>query len=152
MNEIMIKFCLSFIILLTSCGSASHPRPPSDIAVEFQSYYYQFMQDMADYRKSVISRSVVIKFDKMTNKGSIAECHYSQPRHTIKVQKAYWNASSDTTKRIIMYHELGHCILYRGHNDEKDSLGRPLSIMYPKIIPASLFRVNKEYYLNELMN
>ena len=47
-----------------------------------------------------------------------------------------------------MFHELGHCILNRGHYEEKVG-GVPVSLMFPSLIPH-YYLFYKEKYRTEL--
>ena len=41
----------------------------------------------------------------------------------------FWNSASESAREMIVFHELGHCFLQRGHNDNKQDDGTCVSIM-----------------------
>lgn len=73
-----------------------------------------------------------------------AEC----PR--VSLRKSWWNRQSDAQKKLLMHHELGHCLLQRPHRTDFLGNGNPASVMYPSILPDSIFNPSKSYYLSEL--
>lgn len=57
-------------------------------------------------------------------------CNYSI-HHPVEVMidKNYWEGSSDLRRELMTFHELGHCLLVRGHLDEAGTDGICKSIM-----------------------
>ena len=47
----------------------------------------------------------------------------------VTVDVEFWNATNDLFKEFIVFHELGHCVLDRGHREATLSNGRCASIM-----------------------
>lgn len=75
---------------------------------------------------------------------------YGSGVNDVQIRGSWWNQVSETQRMLLVHHELGHCVLYRGHRSATDSSGIPLSIMYPSILPSSTFNSRKPAYLNEL--
>ena len=48
----------------------------------------------------------------------IGQCRYShfQPNQ-VTIDHSFWNNASDAYKELVVFHELGHCYLWRDHND-----------------------------------
>lgn len=63
----------------------------------------------------------------------------------IEIDPKFWFRSSDGDRELLLFHELGHCDLGRGHA----SLN---SIMVPSHFGASLYLSNKDYYISELFS
>lgn len=77
----------------------------------------------------------------------------------IKIDEGYWKESSNATREILLFHELGHCELNRDHEDEFVTLiidNREVfmskTIMNSYIIDEKKYRENREYYIKELFN
>ena len=68
--------------------------------------------------------------EKLNNSQAVGLCTYNvnQP-NTIKIDASYWNRANDSRREKIVFHELGHCLLGRTHNDDADTKGICLSIM-----------------------
>jgi len=61
----------------------------------------------------------------------IGNCRYrkGEPRR-VTVDRENWQYISDLEREYIIFHELGHCYLERGHDNSADSSGFCLSIMH----------------------
>jgi hypothetical protein len=76
---------------------------------------------------------------------------YSNQTKQVHMNSDWWATGSELQKRILVYHELGHCHFNRSHDSRTFSDGRPYSIMNPILNPVVSFFTNfKTYYLNEL--
>lgn len=72
--------------------------------------------------------------------------------HTVFVLDSFWNRAPIEQREELIWHELGHCALGRGHKLDKLT-SYPSSIMYPYIIPVTQdnnFISNKRGYEEEL--
>lgn len=79
---------------------------------------------------------------------------YSSGFRQVFVNESWWGSAGDNARKILIFHELGHCQLNRDHDTRISSDGRPYSLMYPIIDPV-LFYYNTgsaNYYLTELSN
>jgi hypothetical protein len=80
-------------------------------------------------------------------------CSYSahQGNHII-IDKEFWDQSSFTLREMVVFHELGHCVLAQGHREDTDKQGNCLSIMQSGTQDCRLLynQTNREYYLDEL--
>lgn len=47
----------------------------------------------------------------------------------VTIDRSFWNRSSPILKEFVIFHELGHCVLLRGHDESSDANGRCQSIM-----------------------
>jgi len=77
---------------------------------------------------------------------------FSNNTKTIELDRNYWDAQEDLGKEFVIYHELGHCLLDRGHLDAANQSGICVSIMHSS---NDLCRNNyntrtREAYLDEL--
>ena len=73
---------------------------------------------------------------------------------TIRVDRSYWNGASDYNRELLIFHELGHAVLLRGHKDSSDRLNRCISIMRSasSVCNCIYNKTTREAYLNELFN
>lgn len=148
----MIQYYIVFLLLIVSCGSSPTPSKDNNaIEADFKPYYDEFIEDLNIRNRRVSYGNIAIKFDAMRSPGNVGECHYLYPKHTVKINKKFWDNSSDAIKKIIIYHELGHCMLYKGHNSELNSINQPISIMHPEGLYGSVFLRDEVQYINELM-
>jgi hypothetical protein len=70
----------------------------------------------------------------------------------IEIDPIFWEEASQTEKEVLVFHELGHCVLNREHNESLISEQNiPKSIMYPYIFETE-YEMYRNYYINELKN
>ena len=75
----------------------------------------------------------------------------SDGRHTIYINRSLWGRISDNYRRMIIFHELGHCRLNRGHSNKLDDNGAQKSLMHEHLfISESYFAKREEQYIEEL--
>lgn len=159
--------------LLTSCGGSSssstssggttvHPQP--GIAVEIQSYVSQFE---ARYHTTV---PYLVDFDTASDTGSqttngttVGVCKvWSDGYKEVRINRTWWNSQADITRKVLIFHELGHCSFNRVHDTRTEPMtgvpaefaNRPLSMMYPTINPIVYYYRQPQYtdyYENELV-
>lgn len=103
-------------LLLMACGHGPL-RPVNGIA---QPYVDEFVQDAKDHNTVVNFDSFQgFYFDSDLQDNVMAVCHVSITNRTwISISPFWWNAIDDGAKRALIYHELGHCILGRDHEEE----------------------------------
>ena len=79
-------------------------------------------------------------------------CQYGQHIAHVTVDLNYWQSSSSFTRELIVFHELGHCALSLGHNDNAFSNGICESIMHSGLTNCrtAYNTQNRNYYLDEL--
>jgi hypothetical protein len=60
----------------------------------------------------------------------VGQCTHNvnEPNHVI-INLNFWNSADDLKKEKIVFHELGHCYLGKGHNDAAHEDGTCISIM-----------------------
>lgn len=87
---------------------------------------------------------------KLRTQKTIATCRQT-PRPHIVINEVVWKETSYAEKEYILFHELGHCILRRTH-DNQSANGKPLSIMHQAFSYHHLdyFHDDKKFYIEEL--
>lgn len=81
--------------------------------------------------------------------GVVGRCeHGLVPQVTI--DPVWWSIATPNNRENIVFHELGHCILMRDHDYAMLAPGVPASIMYPVVIPDSIYASHHTYYMYEL--
>lgn len=140
-----------------SCGPIYHGQV---IDPAFRPLFTKFLDEGAS-RGANIKRhhldNLVIVFDDLSysfsevGAGVIGYCTWVKGAPLIHIDRMFWAESDSWTKEELLFHELGHCVLFRGHVDALTLDGRPMSIMYPFVIHADLFNQYTESdYLDEL--
>lgn len=116
-----------------------------------------------EYAKQVNSNSVNKRVSAFFGKPStpnhgnftvIGECDYNNL--SIVVEHNHWNMSSDIHREILILHEMGHCVLERGH---KNSYRNDIDRLIPSsLMGATNFVTDQNYikykwlYIDELFH
>ena len=159
----VLVFCLAFLL---SCGSEDHTNPLHPVVPdrghekkivldeELAPYVWSFE---ADWQKNhfglpeiedLIVEFGVIEQDPETPTFILGKCYVKQdttPR--IVIDTTRWDKMSDVRRETLMYHELGHCALFRQHVE-----GVNTSIMNPLLISSKTYEENREELLEELFD
>lgn len=78
---------------------------------------------------------------------------YSDGSKQVHFNQDWWPTATALAKKILVFHELGHCFFQRGHDTRLYSGVRPYSIMYPILDPVlTYFDSYTNYYITELQN
>lgn len=96
--------------------------------------YYKLLNDNCKSKKFTTDDFIAIEFVEKNNDW-IGLCIYKINGYQIYINKEFWDRSLDETKRLLMYHELSHCVLGQPHIDD------PYNYMYPYIqyLPEVMF-------------
>lgn len=108
----------------------------TQIHPEFKPYVAQFN----DFTDAPLP-NLIIDFGNDTKAG---KCVTAEEQKIIVINRTVWDSSCDAGKRALLFHELGHCVLNRGHVDK-------LSYMAPDYITyCPYYETNEEALLDEM--
>ncbi len=119
------------------------------------SYFEKFEKEAAERGVNIdlVAAGITGTIEKIHAHGTVGLCNHrlDQPNQPIRAAR-FWASASDNSKEMIIFHELGHCYLERGHNDDKKSDGTCASIMRSGRGGCIDFytKSNKAEYLDEL--
>lgn len=107
---------------------------------------FNYLLQQSSYAKSITD--LEIHFSTKLPYTTLAVC-VREPLKTpvVYINKIYWDDATylkEIDKEEIVFHELGHCVLNRGHETEKTS------IMYPHHLGPTRYQINYSAYINEL--
>ena len=167
----MKVFCviLLFSIFTSSCKksggkSQAPPRPtvttePDGVPVstdliQFKNRFFDFA---ATTGASLTTTGLTLEYstDHTTTDGVLGVCTRTSGKRDVTINKVYWEAwaakgrSSDMEQ--LMFHELGHCTLLRGHFDTNTG-EIAQSIMNSYHVNKVFYLANYNHYIDELFN
>ena len=129
----MVKYLI--VLLLVSCGQSGHDTRTDriislsiadvEIDEELKQPVKEFIGDMALYGRDFKITFKSIKFVKEFDKNNVVGRCYYDDRIEILEGMQY----DETYLKLIVYHELGHCLLKFGHTPENSN-----TIMQPTLI------------------
>ncbi len=152
----MIRTFLLFVAsgyLISSCSE----EVVYNVGPDFEPYVQRFISvakdngvdiDFSDTGLSIVFRDAV---DKET--GGVC-----RGNHDIEIERFFWNGLTDLEKEGLIFHELGHCELFRGHRNDKLPNGEWASRMRGSPIPdgdnavINYTGTRLDYYRTELFN
>ncbi len=137
MQVLKCLFLSTLILFFFSCGKDSETN-----SSELKSYaqvdqrlwqYFQLFEEEA------AKRGIDINLNEEEISGEIRDidpdnvagtCHFQShsPNH-VTVDIDYWNRTNSLGREFVVFHELGHCSLLRGHSEATDANGQCKSIM-----------------------
>ena len=121
------------ITIVTSCGMGGpldflkkdevfeDPRDVLTTDSEFISLKAEFERDYRNITgKSINTAGIPINFGDVGGGNTVGICTTwsNTPYKEIKINLNYWNSTTDYCRKSLIYHELGHCALGRGHDNE----------------------------------
>jgi hypothetical protein len=159
MKSIRIQTLIAVAMTLSACGRKPHLY---SVTPELQSFVSEFAQTGEAYGVQVPLNNLIVEFSEVDlepgNPHIIGLCTLdATPR--IQISRKWWDfqvekwkgkaVSPELPRKIVMFHELGHCLLGREHRGDRSPEGEPLSIMYSSnFIPSS--KVPLEAFYREL--
>ncbi len=149
-NKILFSLALIALDLTLSVAYAlalQHKR--------FEGIDPAFQTEIAAYEKAVghkVPHFIAIHFEDDLPNNAIGDCNML--RGEVRIKKSYWLNHSNTLRKVLILHELGHCDLNEDHRDEPSywDTGCPASIMHPYIMQDYCFVSHEHYYISELLN
>jgi len=138
-------------LILISCSQIPI-KPYRSVDPELMPYVKDFERDYNLSLEKVTARFYNLDLI-MDDRNVVGICEYNYHDNTknkVFIDTKYWTFASGIHRKMLVYHELGHCVLHRKHRRDKLKNGCPTSLMNPSILKARCFYRNEEYYITEL--
>jgi hypothetical protein len=149
---------LLIILTLVGCGKDYDPDLGyRDINQDFSAYVQRFEQVSQEVGLPARADRLIMEFDEsLSGTRTLGVCYYSRiPRVTIN--PSFWKSryTSNAAREQLIFHELGHCVLGRGHTNEEalaldNGIRLPVSVMNMYHFNTSFYESNWNYYMQEL--
>jgi len=128
----------SLILLFTSCQKENIEFVP-ETNVQFANVDPELWPYYTAFENEANLRGFDYDLDALQISGEIIEIHEdnvagsckfgSHINNEVTIDLGFWNKSSSVLKEFVIFHELGHCVLLRDHDESADGQGRCQSIM-----------------------
>ena len=147
------------ITMLTSCGPPLHHG--DGWPTELNGHMNEFFLKAGKYHKVVpaqLNYGLSVSFvdgiaDGPQGQTVLAQCERfggESNERSIIIAKYEWIRRSEAGQRMVLFHELGHCLFdYEHDNSYNSSLGYPMSIMNSYSFDEFWFAQNYENYLKQ---
>jgi len=118
--------------------------------------YFQRFEEEAALRGETIdlnAKNLTAEIMEISENGVAGTCSYNShaPNHIV-IDETFFNQTSDLYKEMVIFHELGHCVLFRGHREATYTDGTCASIMRSGVQGCvdNYRSATRATYLNEL--
>ena len=165
------NFILIILITLsfTSCGVILQTEEIKEYKIdkEFNGYLSKFKEYQIEMGGSGRIDNLIMRFNSSVRYPTLGTCteQYQETIEFLK-RKIYktpiidinpeaWSYMSASEKETLIFHELGHCILNRGHDNSSIYDGGyssyiPSSIMHEYAISSTFYESRYDHYIKEL--
>jgi hypothetical protein len=128
------------LALLSACGS---PKPQDPAFLPYlQAFHRQYSADILDTEIEFVSM--------FPTNNELAQCEMGFDH--VEVRRDYWEMLSETSRKVLIFHELGHCIFNRIHRNDVYDDNCPKSIMSTYLMSDSCYNAHSQDLLKELPN
>ncbi len=127
----MIKWWkYSWLLLILSCtvDEEANLFVDTDIA----PYFERFVEEGSERGHDIdlVAMEIEGMIESLNEEGVLGQCvHDNLNPDRVVIDADFWNKSTDLHREFLVFHELGHCVLGRGHLDTRDAEGKCISIM-----------------------
>ncbi len=148
---------LIYILLIFTIGCNQKLVVPKRVEIEptLQIYVDNFLSEAKNQGKTIVIDNLLVSYSSHLKPTTLGECYmYDRGtigNPTIHINTLGWDGKQEILKTEIMFHELGHCVLWREHISAWTN-GIVSSIMYPFIQSPDMYTNNWDYYMGELFN
>lgn len=141
------------MVIETPQGPKSYPGVSSSL----WPYFERFEQAGAAHNINIdlSQEKLTGVIEDLPTESVAGQCtYYSHGPNHIIIDSEFWSRASDDFKEMIIFHELGHCVLDRDHREGQLDNGFCLSIMRSGEEPCrDVYNENtKDYYIEELFH
>jgi hypothetical protein len=134
-------------MVLAGCGLPPiDEEPPGNVPGIFKAYVAIFVQEAATRGQPVDPTYLTVEFATLTNR-TVGICHSRPSAKTtlIRIDLKAWSEFNDAARELLMFHELGHCLLDLDH-----TTGRPQSVMAPTLMDPAIYWSNRTHLIDEM--
>ena len=158
-NIMRFLFVMSTLIIFQSCEldqSISSESPiNSDVTDELSIHFENFEIEAAKRNLDInlSSLDLTAEIASIHEDNIAGTCSYSSHHgNHVVIDQEFWNQASFILREMVVFHELGHCVLAQGHREQTDAQGHCLSLMQSGTSGCRLLynNTNRNYYLDEL--
>ena len=165
MNVYRLTFLICLITLIYSCevDSIQHiEEEPIQEELYYNvdqglwTHFQQFEREAAKrgHNYNLDTHGTTGEISVIPEDGVAGTCQYGNHINHVTVDVEFWDRASNLLREFVVFHELGHCVLARGHEESSFSNGICRSIMRSgtqDCIDAYIAQ-NRDYYLDELFS
>ena len=158
-NHILVLFIVAGIFVACDEPEVIEPVPEKFPGVDPQlKQYFQRFEDEAfarGFNVDLTAAGITGVIIEIEEEHVLGRCSFPRAHsNKVTVDLAFWSRGSDLFREFVVFHELGHCYLYRPHLEDRLSNGACSSIMRSGNGPCldNYSLRTRDFYINELFN
>jgi len=133
----LVTVMMLMLVLVSACKTDDGPEVPEQrtfpgVDERLWTYFERFEINAAERGITVdlVAAGITGVIESIDEDNVAGTCNFNRnvPNH-VMVDEQFFNQVGDLFREFIIFHELGHCFLFRDHLEEEDQLGRCVSIM-----------------------
>lgn len=169
MRKLPISFVLALlvVVLLSACkkdnlvepipDAAQDPSPEPVVEASLEEHLNAFVQEGLSRGVDVRSMldGLTMEIADIEEEYVAGSCLYhSHSPNQVTIDRDFWNSAGHLLREMVVFHELGHCVLARDHREAQDGNGTCLSIMRSGVgsCREAYTNSNRVLYLDELFD
>lgn len=120
------------LTLFAACREDDQFIEISIVDTSLQPYFRTFRAEAASRGIEIDAsfEEIEARIEQINDGNVVGRCWYnSHNPNEILIDAEYWQNATDLSKEYVVFHELGHCYLGRGHTEASTASGICLSIM-----------------------
>ena len=156
-----------FLIIFSSCQKSTEIIQEPIQMEEEKNYpnvderlwsYFMSFEEAARERGLLFDlkeQNILGIIENIDEQGVAGHCKYgSHIDNEVTIDNGFWSRSSNTIREFVVFHELGHCVLMRDHDETVLSNGDCESLMRSGVqnCQDNYNSNTREYYLDELFS
>ncbi|MEM9885282.1 MAG: hypothetical protein AAF849_05260 [Bacteroidota bacterium] len=152
-NVIPVVVIVSLLVLLFFTSCQQEEEVPTSVFVDenLLEYFDLFIEEGTKRGVEVDLSDISGYIIQITNLNVAGNC--SRDSKTIRIDEVFWRSSPGWDRERVVFHELGHCFLQRGHKnsfDENTNTCHSIMNSGNSICEVKYFGKNRATYLDEL--
>jgi hypothetical protein len=160
------RLLISLLVVLfsvTACGTADDgPELPEEgqfpgVDERLWPYFVRFEEQAKErgFDINLREEGITGTIESVDEENVLGVCHFNgeEPNHVV-IDEEFFNAVGDMLREYVIFHELGHCSLFRNHLETADEHGYCISIMSSGLGDCrdNYITTTRSTYLDELFD
>ena len=129
-----VLFALPVLALLISCSDdlSNFQKQYNNVDPELWTHYaeFEFQAEKRGLSYGLNNLNVTGEISEIHESGVAGSCQYgSAIDNHVTIDETFWSRSNNLNREFVVFHELGHCALFRNHDERQNAQGLCLSLM-----------------------
>ena len=130
-----------------------YPSVDADLWPYFESFEYEAA--LRNIPVDLARERIIGSIENISESNVVGQCSYGRYAHShVVIDENFWSRANYFAREMIVFHELGHCFLFRDHREGRFENGSCISIMRSGLQSCrdNYHSRSREYYLDELFS